>query len=164
MAGESVTNSSIRAENLTGLDVWDSSGEKVGVVEGAYVDTDGSETRYVAIRTGWFGMRRHVVPMEDLAVDYDLNALRLPYDRDQLSSGPTVDENGDDLSHDDERNIYQHYGRTGYWEAVEAKQTTPSATPEIAQADVAAAMAESTASRSSVADPDERRVRWHDPR
>lgn len=155
------TGEELAVQDLKGTDVCDASGETIGTVEGAFVDAaSGTSARYLAIRTGWFGTKRHIVPLDDVRLDRDANVVRLPYDRDRLKEGPTVDHDSTDLSTRDEEDIYRYYGRPGYWEAVNAKQTTPSPTPEIAQADVAAAMAASergTTSRGGSTDPDARR-------
>ncbi len=129
-------------ERLRGTDVCDQTGDKIGTVDEIYVEGD-SNVRYLAVKTGWFGSKRHIVPMDEVTYSEESNAVILPYGRERLESAPTYDDR-DRLSDRDERSIYGFYGRTGYWEEVQAKQTTPSATPEIAQADVAAARAHGT--------------------
>lgn len=124
---------------LRGLDVRDRSGETVGTVTSVYESADGT-VRYLNVRTGWFGAKHMVVPVDDVQLTDDGNALVLPYDRSRLTDAPAYDE-AQDLNSDDEAQIYGHYGRAGYWEAVRARQTVPSPTPEIAQADVAETMA-----------------------
>jgi hypothetical protein len=81
-----------------------------------------------------------VVPLDEVEWSRSDDCLVLPYGRDQLQSAPLYDEDHE-LSFNDEDRIYGFYGKPGYWEAVRAKQTTPSPTPEIAEADVAEAMA-----------------------
>jgi hypothetical protein len=128
-------------DRLNGMDVRDRDGDKIGTVKGIDTDRDGAEAiRYLSITTGWLGTKRHVVPLDEVEWSRSDDCLVLPYGRDQLQSAPTYDERHE-LSHDDEDRIYDYYGRPGYWDAVRAKQTTPSPTPEIAEADVAAALA-----------------------
>lgn len=128
-------------EQLEGLEVRDVSGDKVGTVADAYTDTTGTNVRYLAVATGWFGTTRHMVPVEDIRIENDGTGdyLVLPYDRDQLKNGPAF-ERDQEVTHQDESGIYGHYGREGYWDAVHARQTTPAPTPEIAEAEVADAI------------------------
>ncbi len=128
-------------DRLNGMDVRDRNGDKIGTVKDIYTDRDGAEAvRYLSISTGWLGTKRHVVPLDEVEWSRSDDCLVLPYGGDQLKSAPVYEERHE-LSHDDEDRIYAYYGRPGYWDAVRAKQTTPSPTPEIAEADVAAALA-----------------------
>lgn len=49
-------------------------------------------------------------------------------------------ERDEDLTRGTEAGIYGHYGRAGYWDAVRARQTPPAPTPQIAEAEVQAAL------------------------
>ena len=128
-------------DTLGGMEVRDASGERVGSVADAYTDTTGTFVRYLAVATGWFGTRRHMVPVDDvhLANDGAGDYLVLPYDAERLKQGPSSEE-ADEVTHAHEQGIYAHYGRAGYWDAVRARQTPPAPTPEIAQAEVADAI------------------------
>jgi len=128
------------AGELRGREVRDSSGDKIGEVEGLYVDTKGAMLRYLVVSTGWFGTKRHIVPMDDVSFDRSEDAIVLPYGRDQLKKAPTY-EDAAELGRGDEQQIYDYYDLPGYWEYVRAKQTTPAPTPEIAEADVAEKLA-----------------------
>ena len=126
-------------DRLKGMDVYDLNDDKIGSVEGVYVDGDEKtpgSIRYLAVQSGWFGSKRHIIPLDDVQLSDRGDALVVPYGRDHLETAPTYDDR-DEISSDEEERIYSHYGRTGYWEAVRAKQTTPAATPEIARADAA---------------------------
>jgi hypothetical protein len=129
-------------DQLGGMEVRDTSGESIGRVSDAYTDSSGRYARYLAVSTGWFGTKRHVVPVDDVRLEGDGTDayLVLPYGTDQLRDAPAYEPEGD-LTHEREATIYGHYGRTGYWEAVRARQTTPAPTPEIAEAEVADAIA-----------------------
>ena len=138
---EALDTGVLALDRINGMDVRDRDGEKIGTVKDVYTDREGGDTlRYLSISTGWFGTNRHVVPLDDVEWSRSDDSIVLPYGRDQLQSAPTYEERHD-LSDDDEHQIYNHYGRPGYWDAVRAKQTTPSPMPEIAEADVAAALA-----------------------
>ena len=128
-------------DRLEGMKVRDSAGSKVGTVDDSYTDEQGTYLRYIAVKTGWFGTKRHMIPIDDVRLEGtdDDPYLVLPYTKDQLREGPTY-ERDEDFTREHERGVYGHYGRTGYWDAVRARQTTPAPTPEIAEAEVADAV------------------------
>jgi sporulation protein YlmC with PRC-barrel domain len=128
---------------LAGMEVRDVKGEKVGEVDDAYTDERGGYARYLAVSTGWFGTKRHMIPVDDVQLDSaegDDSYLVVPYAKDQLREGPAF-ERDEDITVGREEDIYSHYGRAGYWDAVRARQTPPAPTPEIAEAEVADAVA-----------------------
>jgi len=128
-------------DRLEGMEVRDSAGEKIGTVEDSYTDSQGSYLRYLAVSTGWFGTKRHMIPVDDIRIEDDgrESYLAVPYGKDQLREGPSF-ERDDRFTREHEQDVYGHYGRTGYWDAVRARQTTPAPTPEIAEAEVADAI------------------------
>ncbi len=124
-------------DRLRGMNVYDLNDDKIGSVEGVYVNNDErtpGAIRYLAVESGWFGTKRHIIPLDDVQMTDKGNALVVPYGRDHLETAPTYDDR-DELPPAEEERIYSHYGRTGYWHEVAAKQTTPAATPEIARAE-----------------------------
>jgi PRC-barrel domain len=128
-------------DQLDGMDVRDVSGDKIGTVDASYTDETGTYARYIAVTTGWFGRKRHLIPIDDVRLesDGDDSYLVLPYDKEQLKSAPSH-ERDEDVTRAHEGEVYGHYGRTAYWDAVRARQTTPAPTPEIAEAEVEAAI------------------------
>ena len=65
--------------------------------------------------------------------------LVVPYTKVQLREGPTF-ERDEPFTRAHEERVYRYYGRTGYWDAVRARQTEPAPTPQIAEAEVADAI------------------------
>jgi sporulation protein YlmC with PRC-barrel domain len=128
-------------DQLQGMEVCDSEGEKIGHVTDAYTDSAGGYARYLAVSTGWFETKEHVGPVDDVRVEGQGAGayLVLPYGTDQLRDAPTF-ERKHEITREHESGIYGHYGRAGYWDAVRARQTTPAPTPEIAEAEVANAI------------------------
>jgi hypothetical protein len=124
-------------DRLEGMEVRDPSGDKIGKVDDSYTDRGGTYLRYVAVKTGLFGTKRHMIPVDDIRFEED--HLVVPYDKDHLREGPTF-ERDEDFTRAHESRVYGHYGRTGYWDAVRARQTAPAPTPEIAEAEVADAI------------------------
>jgi sporulation protein YlmC with PRC-barrel domain len=130
-------------DELEGMEVYDINGDRVGKVSHVYTDSIAGHVRYLAIATGWFGMRHHTVPVDDVRteIDGDDAFLMLPYDEDTLKEGPSYDPDDDaSLTRGEETRIYGYYGRDAYWDAVRARQTAPAPTPEIAEAEVQAAI------------------------
>ena len=125
-----------RLEDLDGMEVRDRNGDKIGKVDDTYTDEQGGFARYLAVKTGWFGTKRHMIPVDDISMesDGDDRYLTVPYDKDHLREGPTF-ERDEDFTREHESATYSHYGRTGYWDAIRARQTTPAPTPEIAEAE-----------------------------
>jgi sporulation protein YlmC with PRC-barrel domain len=119
-------------DELEGMDVRDASGEKIGTVEDAYTDESGAYARYIAVATGWFGTKRHLIPIDDVRMeqDGDERILVVPYDTERLKAGPAHGRD-DEVTRRHEEDVYRHYGRTGYWDAVRARQTPPAPTPEV---------------------------------
>ena len=77
-------------EELAGMDVCDVAGERIGTVEDAYTDTEGGYVRYLGVKTGWLGTRRHVIPVDDVHMEFDGDDepfLSVPYERDQMREG-----------------------------------------------------------------------------
>lgn len=145
-------------DRLKGMDVYDLNDDKIGSVGGVYVDGDEQNPgsiRYLAVESGWFGSKRHIIPLDDVQLSDRGDALVVPYGRDHLETAPTYDDR-DKISTDEEERIYGHYGRPGYWEAVRAKQSTPAPTPEVARADAVADLNRGRDASSARADRDDR--------
>jgi sporulation protein YlmC with PRC-barrel domain len=128
-------------DQLGGMQVRDVNGDKVGTVDDSYTDDTGGYLRYIAVKTGWFGTKRHMIPVDDIRMegDGDDAYLVLPYDKDHLREGPTH-ERDEDFTREHESAVYGHYGRDAYWdEAIKARQTAPAPIPEIAEMEAEAA-------------------------
>ncbi len=128
-------------DELEGIEVRDPAGEKIGKVDDAYTDSNDTYVRYLAVKTGLLGSRRYMIPIDDVVIasDGDDVYLTVPYTKDELRDAPTH-ERDQDFTHAHEKATYQYFGRTAYWDAVRARQTTPAPTPEIAEAEVQAAI------------------------
>jgi hypothetical protein len=91
---------------LEGRTVYASDGEKLGKIDSVLVD-DSGKPLYAEVKSGWFGSRRHTVPVSGLSPDGD--DLTAAYTKEQLESAPTFDE-GEEIDYDRERAIGSHYG------------------------------------------------------
>ena len=96
--------------NWRGRDLIDSDGDKIGSIEDVYLDRETDEPEWVVVTTGLFGTKRTFVPLSDAQPTED--GVRVPYEKAAVKDAPRIDPDGA-LSRDEERTLYEHYGR-GY--------------------------------------------------
>src|SRR3954447_5899087 len=94
-----------------GRTLVDGSGDKIGKIEDVYLDRSSGEPEWVAVKTGMFGSNVSFVPIRDAATDGD--DVRVTHAKDLVKDAPNVDADGE-LSPEEERRLYQHYGRSDY--------------------------------------------------
>lgn len=94
-------------QEMRGAPVVDSTGDQIGKVEEIFYDVDGGRPEWIGLGTGFFGTKRVLVPVDGAQPDGD--GLRVPYDKDHVKGAPDID--GDEISHDTERELYAYYGR-----------------------------------------------------
>jgi uncharacterized protein (TIGR02271 family) len=88
-------------------------GEKVGKLEDIYLDRRSGEPEWAAVRTGLFGTKVSFVPLEGASPTGE--EIRVNFDRDRIKDAPNVEADGE-LSPEEERRLYEHYGRSfGDW-------------------------------------------------
>ncbi len=91
---------------LRGSTVYDQSGSKIGSVEEVFYDADTQAPEWIGIGTGFFGMKRVLVPVVGASVTAD--GVSVPYSKDMVKDTPSID--GDDISEETERELYSYYG------------------------------------------------------
>ena len=84
-------------------------GDQIGTIRDLYTDADGGGATFATVTTGLFGSRSSFVPLAEATVDGD--KLVVPYAVDQVKDAPHVDAD-DELSPDEEEQLYRHYGLT----------------------------------------------------
>ena len=89
-----------------GLPVLASDGDKIGSVEEIFYDDETGKPEWVGVGTGFFGMKRVLVPVASAELTGD--ALRVPYAKEHVSDSPDIDS--DEISQDTERELYAYYG------------------------------------------------------
>src|SRR3954471_24352665 len=94
-----------------GLNLVDRDGDKIGKIEDVYLDRSSGEPEWIAVKTGLFGSNVSFVPIHGAAPAGD--DLRVSYEKSQVKDAPNVDPDGE-LSPEEERRLYQHYGRSDY--------------------------------------------------
>ena len=98
-------------ETWRGRTLVDRDGDKIGKIEDIYLDRSSGEPEWVAVKTGLFGTNVSFVPIHD--ADTSGDDLRVAYEKDLVKDAPNVDPDGE-LSPEEERRLYQHYGRGDY--------------------------------------------------
>jgi len=88
--------------NLLGAD-----GSKIGRIADIYVDADTRTPEWAVVHTGLFGGRESLVPLAEANLQ-DSDVV-VPYLKDQVKGSPTVEADGE-LSQEEERQLYAHYG------------------------------------------------------
>jgi uncharacterized protein (TIGR02271 family) len=98
-------------ETWRGRTLLDRDGDKIGTIEDVYLDRNSGDPEWVAVKTGMFGSNVSFVPIRDASADGD--DVRVSHEKDLVKDAPNVDADGQ-LSPEEERRLYQHYGRGDY--------------------------------------------------
>lgn len=94
-------------KRIFGMTVTGRQGEKLGKVDGIFLDNDTQRPEWAAVKTGLFGTHISLVPLAtaDMAGD----ELRVPFDKDALRDAPHHDPDRE-LSAEEEKRLFEHYG------------------------------------------------------
>ncbi|MFV2086836.1 PRC and DUF2382 domain-containing protein [Micromonospora sp. LOL_021] len=96
-----------KVTSLYGSTVQDSLGKKVGTVGQVWTDAAG-QPNWVSVKTGLFGRRESMVPLE--AVEMERDHLSIPFDKEVVKKAPQVDTDADQpLSDAEVDELYAHY-------------------------------------------------------
>jgi uncharacterized protein (TIGR02271 family) len=98
-------------ETWRGRTLVDRDGDKIGKIEDVYLDRSSGEPEWIAVKTGMFGSNVSFVPIHDATTDGD--DIRIGHEKGLVKDAPNVDADGE-LSPEEERRLYQHYGRSDY--------------------------------------------------
>jgi uncharacterized protein (TIGR02271 family) len=91
-----------------GKTVHGSDDQKIGKVDHVYLDRETGEPSFLALKTGLFGMKSSLAPVDGVRADGE--DLRADYTADQVKDAPSVDAD-EELSEQEEQRLYSHYGR-----------------------------------------------------
>ena len=107
--------------------VVDPQGDKVGSVFDVYLDNDTQEPEWLAVSTGMFGSKISFVPIAGLG--FDNGNVTIAYDKTLVKDSPRAEADGQ-LSEQEERDLYRHYGKS--------YEPAPVATERVAERDTTA--------------------------
>jgi hypothetical protein len=119
---------------LDGAAVTNQDGEKLGKVDGLFVDDASGVPTWVSVTSGLFGAHHNLLPLAESRFDGEV--LWMPYSKDDLAAAPPHDPDVP-LTADDEQLLYDHYNvgygtedTTGPHTGVAAEQTGLVAEPD----------------------------------
>jgi uncharacterized protein (TIGR02271 family) len=109
-------------QSWRGRTLVDRDGDKIGKIEDVYLDRSSGEPEWIAVKTGMFGSNVSFVPITDASAEGD--DIRVGHEKDLVKDAPNVDADGE-LSPEEERRLYQHYGRSDYdeWDTASEDRT-----------------------------------------
>jgi uncharacterized protein (TIGR02271 family) len=82
--------------------------DKIGEITDIYLDRQSGEPEWLAVKTGLFGSNVSFVPLAEAQTHE--GHVHVPYEKAQVKDAPNVDADGE-LSPEEERRLYEHYGR-----------------------------------------------------
>ncbi|GAA4193718.1 PRC and DUF2382 domain-containing protein [Microbacterium oryzae] len=92
--------------SLSGANVVDSDGHKIGTVGQIYVDSDSGRPSWATVKTGLFGTSESFVPLEQ--AEETGGDLRVPFSKDFVKDAPRIESDGE-LSEAEEDELYSYY-------------------------------------------------------
>lgn len=91
-----------------GYKVHDNQGEKIGKVDDLFVD-ENNRPEYIGVKTGLFGMRKSLVPMETAQVNDRAGIIEVSESKDRIKDAPNF--GGDDeITSELEARVLGHFG------------------------------------------------------
>jgi hypothetical protein len=90
-----------------GKDLIDNAGEKIGKLEGVYVDVETDEPMFGTVKEGFIGRHLTFVPLAAVTTGPDY--LQVAVSADAVKEAPNIELQGDELSQADESRLYHHY-------------------------------------------------------
>jgi hypothetical protein len=111
-----------------GMKMVDADGDKIGTIESILLDRQTGEPAWAAVKTGLFGLKHTLVPIRGADVTGE-KEVRVPLQKEQVKDAPRIDPDGE-LSPDEERKLWEHYGLSDYDEWQGEDRTRALALPD----------------------------------
>ena len=96
-------------ESWVATDAYDPSGDKIGEITDVFYDDVTRRPEWVAIKTGFFGLKTSLVPLQASSTDSQ-GRLVLNYTKDQIKDAPNFDPDYNTFDVAEERKLWKHYG------------------------------------------------------
>jgi PRC-barrel domain len=115
---ETTTGKEVAMRTLDDVKAWrgmtmvDAGGDRIGTIDDIYLDRQTGAPEWASVKTGLFGLKSSFVPIAAAEAE-DENRVSVPFQKDQVKNAPKVDADGE-LSADEERRLYEYYGRSDY--------------------------------------------------
>ena len=113
-----------------GMKVVDADGDRVGTIDDVFLDRQTGEPEWATVKTGLFGLKSSFVPIRDAELTGDNEIRVVPEGAGQGCA--EVDADGE-LSPEEERRLWEHYGRSDYDEWQGEDRTTALDLPDQAE-------------------------------
>ncbi|HZZ50644.1 MAG TPA: PRC-barrel domain-containing protein [Pseudonocardia sp.] len=94
-----------------GAPLYDEDGNVIGSIEEFFVETDDGPPAWVVVVNEADPATRSYVPMRGARRAEDGQGLQVSVDGEAVRDAPST-QDGDDLSSEQERRLYEHYGQT----------------------------------------------------
>jgi sporulation protein YlmC with PRC-barrel domain len=111
-----------------GMTMVDEDGDKIGTIEDVFLDRQTGEPAWLGVKTGLFGLKHTLVPIGGAEMTDD-DTVRVPLGKEQVKDAPRVDPDGE-LSPEEERKLWEHYGLADYGEWQGQDRTRDLALPD----------------------------------
>jgi sporulation protein YlmC with PRC-barrel domain len=85
----------------------DRDGERIGKLEGVYVDVETDEPQFATVKEGFIGRHLTFVPLSGIKVSPD--GLQVAVSSELVKAAPNIEQHGEELSQADESALYHHY-------------------------------------------------------
>jgi uncharacterized protein YrrD len=85
----------------------DRAGEKIGKLQGVYVDVETDEPQFGTVKEGFIGRHLTFVPLGGIQIGPD--ALQVQVTKEQVRTAPDLAMHGEELSQADESALYHHF-------------------------------------------------------
>ena len=95
-----------------GMKMVDADGDKIGTIEDIFLDRQTGEPAWAAVKTGLFGRKQTLVPIHDAELTED-NEVHVTLQKEKVKDAPRIDADGE-LTPEEERTLWEHYGRSDY--------------------------------------------------
>jgi uncharacterized protein (TIGR02271 family) len=92
---------------LFDYDVVDTNGNKIGSVDGVWVDDATSELEFLGVKTGWIFGKTHIIPAANASISD--GTVQVPFDTQMVKDSPSFSTDAE-LTPDDEQQVYSYYG------------------------------------------------------
>jgi uncharacterized protein (TIGR02271 family) len=94
--------------NMTGRQVYDAEGNKIGTVGRIYQSDATGEPAWATVTAGLFGSKESIVPLNGVQVDE--RGLHVTVNKDLVKDAPRVDVESGHLSEAEIADLHRHYG------------------------------------------------------
>jgi uncharacterized protein (TIGR02271 family) len=95
------------AYDWRGRTVVDSDGDKIGKLDEIYLDQETGRPEWALVNTGLFGSKSTFIPLSGASPSGE--DVTVAYDKATVKDAPGVEPDGE-LSHEEESELYRHYG------------------------------------------------------